>query len=153
MADLAEFKSKVTRQGTMLCFPLGKSLGIALKRYGFIPGQPVVVRFDRERLEIRPLNTPEEVRDKLRLAGGELKAFRNRMRALAKDLPPVSDEELEGEASLEGELLGLLECLLSDDLDPAIQKLEGVDELGPVSPAQEARRPGKAARKRNEDRS
>ena len=103
MADLAEFKSKVTQQGTMLCFPLGKSLGIALKRYGFISGQPVVVRFDRERLEIRPLNTPEAVRDKLRLAGGELKAFRERMRALANDLPQVSDEELEGEMSLEGE--------------------------------------------------
>jgi hypothetical protein len=55
--------------------------------------------------------------------------------------------------SLEGELLGLLECLLSDDLDPAIQKLEGVDELGPVSAAQETHRPGKTARKQNEDRS
>lgn len=153
MDDRAEFKSKVTRQGTMLCFSLGKSLGIALKRYGFLPGQPVVVRFDRERLEIRPLNTPEEIRDKLRLAGGELKAFRERMRALANDLPQVTDEELEGGLSLEGELLGLVECLLSDDLDPAIRKLEGVDELGPVSQAQEARPPGKAARKRNERRS
>jgi len=65
--DLAEFKSKVSRQGMMLCFPLGKSLGIALKRSGFAPDQPVVVRFEEERLEIRPLSSPEAIRDKVRL--------------------------------------------------------------------------------------
>jgi hypothetical protein len=153
MADLAEFKSKVSKQGTMLCFPLGKSLGIALKRFGFAPGQAVLVRFDQERLEIRPMSSPEVVRDKLKQAAGELKAFRERMRNLAEDLPSVSDEELEEEGTLEDHLLGMLECLLSDDLDPAIQKLEGVDELGPALPPRKTRQPGKAAGNRNQNRS
>jgi hypothetical protein len=142
--ELTELKSKVTKQGTMLCFPLGKSLGVALRRFGFAPDQPVLVRFADELLEIRPLNTPEAVRDKLRLAAGELRAFAERMRILIKDLPPVDDEELEEQGSLEGELLGLLECLLADDLVPAIQKLEGVDELGPAPPMPRARKAGKA---------
>jgi hypothetical protein len=132
--DLTEFTSKVTRQDTMLCFPLGESLGVALERFGFTLDQAVVVRFAEERLEIRPLSTPETVRDKLREKAGELRAFREKIRGLANELPSVSDEELEEESTLEGELLGMLECLLSDDLDPAIQKLEGVDQFGPAPP-------------------
>jgi len=152
MADLAEFKSKVSKQGTMLCFPLGKSLGIALKQSGFAPDQAVLVRFDQERLEIRPLNSPERIRDKLRQEAGSFKAFMERVRNLIKELPPVSDEELEEDGTLEGELLGMLECLLSDDLEPALRKLESVDELGPVPP-ERTHPPGKRARVRNKDRS
>jgi hypothetical protein len=149
MADLAEFKSKVSKQGTMLCFPLGKSLGIALKQSGFALDQAVVVRFDQERLEIRPLNSPELIRNKLRQEAVSFRALMERMRNLIQELPAVSDEELEEDGTLEGELLGMLECLLSDDLEPALRKLESVDELGPVPP----RHPGKAARNRKEDRS
>jgi hypothetical protein len=151
--DLAEFKSKVSRQGTMLCFPLGKSLGIALKRSGFAPDQAVVVRFDQERLEIRPLNSPELIRDKVRQEAVSFRALMERMRNLIQELPAVSDEELEEDGTLEGELLGMLECLLSDDLEPALRKLESVDELGPVPPPEPTRRPGKAARDRKKDRS
>ena len=151
--DLAEFKSKVSKQGTMLCFPLGKSLGIALKRSGFAPDQPVVVRFEEERLEIRPLNSPEAIRDKVRKETGAFRAFMERMRNLIQELPSVSDEELEEDGTLEGELLGMLECLLADDLEPALRKLESVDELGPVPPPERTRRPGKTARGRKEDRS
>jgi hypothetical protein len=132
--DLTELTSKVTRQGTLLCFPLGESLEVALERCGFTLDQPVVVRFAEERLEVRPLSTPEAIRDKLREKAGELRAFREKIRGLANELPSVSDEELEEGATLEGELLGMLECLLADDLDPAIQKLEGVDQLGPAPP-------------------
>jgi hypothetical protein len=149
--DLAEFKSKVSRQGTMLCFPLGKSLGIALKQAGFAHDQLVVVRFDQERLEVRPLNSPELIRDKVRKEAGSLRAFMERMRNLIKDLPSVSDEELEDEGTLEGELLGMLECLLSDDLEPALRKLESVDELGPTPPPERPHRPGKTARARKGD--
>jgi hypothetical protein len=153
MADLTEFKSKVSKQGTMLCFSLGKSLGIALKQSGFAPDQAVVVRFDQERLEIRPLNSPELIRDKVRQEAGSFKAFMERVRNLIKELPYVSDEDLEEDGTLEGELLGMLECLLSDDLEPALRKLESVDQLGPVPPPERTSRPGKAARGRREDRS
>jgi len=115
----------------MLCLPLGRSLGTALERYGLAPDQEVVVRFRPERLEIRPRNTPEEIRQKLRAAAEELKSLRERVQGWARELPEVPDESLENEETLEGELLGLLECLLGDDLEPAIRKLESVDKLGP----------------------
>jgi hypothetical protein len=47
----------------------------------------------------------------------------------------------------------MLECLLADDLEPALRKLESVDKLGPVPPPERTRRPAKAARGRKEDRS
>lgn len=135
-ADLSEFATKLKQQGSTLCLPLGKSLTAALKRYGFRPGQDVVVRFGHERLQVLARNTPEEVREKLRLAAGDLRQFEVRMRDLLGQLPVVSDEALEAEESLEGELQGLLECLLADDLAPAIEKLESVKEIGrPAEPA------------------
>ena len=118
----------------MLCLPLGRSLSTALKRYGLEPDQEVVVRFRPERLEIRPRNTPEEIREKLKGAVEELRSLRERIEGWTRELPPVSDEALENEETLEGELLGMLECLLSDDLEPAIRKLESAEELGPDSP-------------------
>ena len=108
----------------MLCLPLGKSLGTALKRYGLEADQEVVVRFRRERLEIRPRNTPEEIRRKLKGAVEELRSLRERIQDWARELPSTPGEEPEGEETPEGELLGMLECLLSDDLEPAIRKLE-----------------------------
>jgi len=129
-ADLSEFESKLKKQGTMLCLPLGKSLGLALARCGFRQDQEVIVRFGREKLEIRPRSSPEEIRIKLLASAEEIKGLRERMLAYTRDLPAVSDDDLEGEETLEGELLGMLECLVHDDLDPAIEKLESVAALG-----------------------
>lgn len=122
-AEVTEFETKIRLQGRTLSMTLGKSLGTALSRFGFRPDQEVVVRFGNERLEIRPRNAPEQVQEKLRRAAEELKAVRERVEGLLRDLPPITDEELE-EDSPRAELLGMLECLLSDDLDPAIAKLD-----------------------------
>jgi hypothetical protein len=149
VADLLEFESTLKRQGSVLCLPVGKSLELALRRHGFQSGQSVILRFAVERLEIRPRNTPEEIRDKLLSAAEEIRSFKARMLAFARDLPQVSDEELEEAENLEGELLGMLECLVADDLDPAIAKLESVTRLGPPpadEPPAQARRPGRAAK-------
>jgi hypothetical protein len=128
--DLTELTSKVTKQGTTLCFPLGKAATRALERFGFGLEAPVVLRFSEERLEIRPLHTPRAIRERLKQAAGDLRAFTERMRGLARDLPVGPEEEQDPEALREGELLGMLECLIADDLDPAVQKLEGAGELG-----------------------
>jgi hypothetical protein len=90
----------------------------------------VLVRFGRERLQVLPCNTTQEVRDHLALAAKELRQIEGRMREELIRLPTVSDEQLENEETLEGELQGLLECLLADDLGPAIHKLESADQLG-----------------------
>jgi hypothetical protein len=128
--NLVELTSKVTRQGTMLCFPLGKALARVLDRFGFGLEEQVVLRFSDERLEIRLLNSPGAIREKLKRSAVDLRAFTERMRGFARDLPAGPDEEPDPEAAREGELLGMLECLITDDLDPAVQKLESADELG-----------------------
>ena len=127
--DLTELKTTVKKRGTMLCFPLGKSLGMALERFGFALDQPVVVRFSEQRLEIRPVGSLGAVRDEMLHSVEDLQTFRNRMQGLLETLPHVTDEELEADATQEGELLGTLECLISDDLDPAIRKLRSVEKL------------------------
>ena len=127
--DLTEFTTTVKKQGTMLCLPLGKTLGLALERFGFSLDQPVVVRFSEQRLEIRPVASLGAVRDKLLRSVDELRAFRDKMQGLLGSLPRVTDEQLESGGTPEGELLGTLECLIADDLDPAIRKLQGVERL------------------------
>lgn len=149
VADRLEWESKLKRQGSVLCLPVGKSLELALKRHGFAPGQSVLLRFAPEGLEVRPRKTTEEIRGQLLSAAEEIKAFKARMLALARDLPLVSEEELEETDTLEGELLGMLECLVSDDLDPAIAKLESVTRLGPPpasEPPAQAKRPERPER-------
>lgn len=127
--DLTEFTTTVKKQGTMLCLSLGKTLGLALQRFGFAPDQPVVVRFSQQRLEIRPVASLESVRDRMLRSADELRAFRDKIRGLLDSLPRVTDEELESGDTPEAELLGTLECLISDDLDPAIRKLQSAERL------------------------
>ena len=127
--DLTEFTTTVKKQGTMLCLPLGKTLGLALQRFGFAPDQPVVVRFSEQRLEIRPVASLGAIRDRMLCSVDELRAFRDKMRGLLDSLPCATDDELETDETPEGELLGTLECLISDDLDPAIRKLQSAEAL------------------------
>jgi hypothetical protein len=128
--DLSEFMTTLEQEGMSLCLPLGGKLAMALERFGFRPGQKVLVRFGRERLQVLPCNTTQEVRDHLALTAKELRQIEGRMREQLIRLPTLSDEQLENEETLEGELQGLLECLLADDLVPAIDKLESADRLG-----------------------
>jgi hypothetical protein len=144
-AEVTEFATRLRLQGRTLSMTLGKSAGTALSRFGFRPDQEVVVRFGSERLEVRPRNAPEQVQEKLLRAAEELKAVRERVEGLLRDLPPVTDEELE-EASPRAELLGMLECLLSDDLDPAIAKLDSAAVSGDIQePAGSSPTRGRAA--------
>lgn len=127
--ELTEFMTTVKKQGTMLCLPLGKTLGLALQRFGFAPDQPVVVRFSEQRLEIRPVASLGAICDQMLRSVDELRAFREKMRGLLESLPHLMNDEREIGETPEGELLGTLECLISDDLDPAIRKLQSVERL------------------------
>jgi hypothetical protein len=130
-ADLAEFESTLKKQGGKLYFTLGRSLDVALRRFGFQEDQKVSVLFAPDRLIIRPRGMPDAIREKLLLAAKDLQEIRDRMEELRRQLPPVLDEDLEAEESAEGELLGLLECLIADDLDPALQKMRSVSSVSP----------------------
>jgi hypothetical protein len=128
--DLSEFTTTLEQQGTSLCLPLGGMLAMALERSGFGPGQRVLVRFGPGRLQVLPFTTTQEVRDGLALVAKDLRLLEARIRELLIRLPTLSDEQLETGETLEGELQGLLECLLADDVVPALRKLEAVDQLG-----------------------
>jgi hypothetical protein len=134
--DVSEFQTRLKKQGLMLCFPVGKSLNAALQHFGFQADQEVVMRFGWGRLEILPRTSTEAARDQMLSAAGELRSLRKRMQVIAETFSEVTDEELEKEETLEAELLGLLECLLADDLDPAIEKLESVAVLRAAKPFQ-----------------
>src|SRR4051794_39107609 len=95
--DLSEFTTTLEQEGVSLRLPLGESLAKALERFGFRPGQKVLVRFGRERLQVLPCNTTQEVRDHLALAAKELRQIEGRMREELIRLPTVSDEQLENE--------------------------------------------------------
>jgi len=134
-ADLAEFESTLKKQGGKLYFTLGRSLEVALSRFGFREDQKVSVLFAPDRLIIRPRGNPDAIREKLLLAAKDLQEIRDRMEGLRRQLPQVSDDDLEAEETVEGELLGLLECLIADDLDPAIQKMRSVSSVAPAPAA------------------
>jgi hypothetical protein len=103
--DSSELDSRLETQGTRLCLPLEEGLEVVLERFGFRADQEVVVRLTPDRLEIRPRNTPGEIQ--------------------------VPEEELGDEMTWAEEVRGMLECLLGDNLVPAIRKLETVDDLLP----------------------
>jgi hypothetical protein len=128
--DVSEVVSELQREGPLLCLPVG--LELALERFGFRTGQQVMIRFARERVEIRPRGTPEAVRGRLKLAARDLRELAEQMKELARELPGTgADPRGEGTESLEEELVAMVECLLADNLEPAIRRLEAVDELGP----------------------
>jgi hypothetical protein len=129
--EVSELASELQRQGQMLCLPVGDEL--ALERFGFQSGQPVTIRFVRGRVEIRPRVTPEAARGRLKLAARDLRELAGKMKELARQLPAAggSIEGADGAESLEEELVAMVECLLADNLEPAIRRLESLDEPGP----------------------
>jgi len=56
----------------------------------------------------------------------ELEAFGRSARAFVRARPAKPEDELE---ALKDDVLGTVECLLTDDLQPALRKLEELDGL------------------------
>lgn len=90
-------------------------------------GAPAVARVSRGCLMVLPwLDTPG-IRMKVVDLALELEAVQERMATLARSLPDVPADE---DAVLpEAEILGTLECVLADDLGPAIRKLRQTAEM------------------------
>jgi hypothetical protein len=131
--ELSEFASTLHTLGTVLCVPLGSSLEEILRQCGFHPDQEVIVRFGKDRVVILPRNTIEEILRKTKLAAGDLREVRERIWGLMEALPAATHEDVihedaDREESPEEVLLGTLECLIADDLSPAIDKLESLKE-------------------------
>ena len=131
---LTELESKLKVQSGTVSLVIGRSAWTLMKALGFRKGQEVLIRFGHERMEVRPRYTPWQIVQKLKLHRDDLKEIEGQIRGYLSKLPPVTDEELgdvleggaEEPASLAADLQETLECLLADDLEPAIQKLEGL---------------------------
>ena len=129
--DSSELDSRLETQGTRLCLPLEGGLEVGLERFGFHADQEVVVRLTPDRLEIRPRNTPGEIQVRMKRRVLELQQIADLLQAWASELPALTEEELGDEMTWAEEVRGMLECLLGDNLVPAIRKMETVDELLP----------------------
>lgn len=129
--ESSAFDSRLEARGNGLCLPLEGELEVVLERFGFHADQEVVVRLTPDRLEIRPRNTPGEIQVRMKRGALELQQLADRVKAWAEELPALPDEELGDEMTWAEEVRGMLECLLGDNLVPAIRKLETVDDLLP----------------------
>jgi hypothetical protein len=68
----------------------------------------------------------EDLLNRARSLKKELRAFGREARAFLRTRPEKPEDELE---DLETDMLGGLECLLADDLEPALRKLQELDAL------------------------
>lgn len=68
----------------------------------------------------------EELLQKARKLKKEVRAFGREAREFLRTRPEVDEDELE---KLETDMLGTVECLLADDLEPALKKLDELEGL------------------------
>ena len=87
-----------------------------------------------ERLEIRPRREVEDVQDGLGDLELQLRKLERSLRTLRSHLAePDPRKGSEGSPSLESELAVAIDCLLADDIRPAIGHLESAARLTPES--------------------
>lgn len=103
-----------------------------LERFHFADGQEVRVRVADEHLEIRPRREMDDIRHglgnlafQLRDMSGQLRTFLGHLAALS---PASGTDDLD---SAEAELSAAIECLLADEIAPAIARLEAAARLSP----------------------
>lgn len=88
-------------------------------------GQEVSVKLTDERLEIRPRRDVGDVQDGLGDAALQMRRIERRLRTLRSHLQEP------GSPSLESEIAVAIDCLLADEILPAIAHLESAAGLTP----------------------
>jgi hypothetical protein len=103
-----------------------------LERFRFGDGQEVRVRLTDERLEIRPRTEVGDVQDGLGDLTLELREIKRRLQTLRSHLRESGARELAGEIStVEAEVAVAIDCILTDEILPAIAHLESAAGLTP----------------------
>jgi hypothetical protein len=103
-----------------------------LERFRFGDGQEVRVRLTDEKLEIRPRRDVVDVQDGLGDAALQMRRIESRLRTLRSHLQEPSTGNPAGESqSLESEIAVAIDCLLTDEILPAIAHLESAAGLTP----------------------
>jgi hypothetical protein len=98
-----------------------------LERFRFEDGQEVRVRLTDERLEIRPRREVVDVQDGLGDAALQMRRIEKSLRTLRSHLREPESP------SLESEIAVAIDCLLADEILPAIAHLESAAGLTPES--------------------
>lgn len=96
-----------------------------LERFRFGDGQEVRVRLTDERLEIRPRRDVGDVQDGLGDAVLQMRRIERHLRTLRSHLREPESP------SLESEIAVAIDCLLADEILPAIAHLESAAGLTP----------------------
>lgn len=105
-----------------------------LERFRFGDGQEVRVKLTDERLEIRPRRDVGDVQDGLGDAALQMRRIESRLRTLRSHLREPSTGNPGGESqALESEIAVAIDCLLADEILPAIAHLESAAGLTPES--------------------
>ncbi|HWM93598.1 MAG TPA: hypothetical protein VN493_22760 [Thermoanaerobaculia bacterium] len=103
-----------------------------LERFRFGDGQEVRVRVTDERLEIRPRRDVGDVQDGLGDLALQLRKLEMCLRTLRSHLSePVTRNERQEIPTLESEVAVAIDCLLADEILPAIAHLETAAGLTP----------------------
>jgi hypothetical protein len=103
-----------------------------LERFRFGDGQEVRVRLTDERLEIRPRRDVGDVQDGLGDLALQLRRIERGLRTLRSHLQEPGTRNRAGEIpALESEIAVAIDCLLTDEIRPAIAHLESAAGLTP----------------------
>lgn len=98
-----------------------------LERFRFGDGQEVRVSLTDERLEIRPRRDVGDVQDGLGDAALQMRRIERSLRTLRSHLPAGESQAVESEIAV------AIDCLLADEILPAIAHLESAAGLTPES--------------------
>lgn len=106
-----------------------------LERFHFADGQEVRVRIVDDRLEIRPRRLVHDIQLGLGRLAAQFREMAGQLGGFRRQLPDLSGENGEVElTSVEAELAASIECVLIDDLAPAIARLESASRLSSDPP-------------------
>jgi hypothetical protein len=120
-----EFVTRLWAGKRSLKLPLSGLSREDLERFRFEDGQEVRVRLTEERLEIRPRREVGDVQEGLGDAALQMRRIERSLRTLRSHLREP------GSPSLESEIAVAIDCLLADEILPAIAHLESAAGLTP----------------------
>jgi hypothetical protein len=120
--------TELKMEATAVRIGVGSRTSGLVAELGFSPEEDVILR-----LELRPAWRKRSLQEKMLEIAAELAILETRLRSMVASLPEVTDAMMAREVpySVEAMARGALEVLLTDDLGPAIRRLEEAARLTP----------------------
>lgn len=118
-----EFAAVLSVHANQLVIEAQEDWEEALSAAGLTEGARLLARLSPGRLSAGPFPVPDDVQGRCRLLGADLADFAERVRELSASLPEPPAEGLAEKSpeTVESSIQGTLQCVLADDLEPAIR--------------------------------